>query len=100
MRQASRLAGVISIVGLTSASTAVFRELLRQGKDAKARGLDPDQAREAIMPSLAEPMATITGNDSARNDAFRIQLVDWYLHRVYAELNGTLSDAIAPIPPK
>lgn len=25
-------------------------------------------------------------------------LEDWYLHRVYDELNGPLTDAIAPIP--
>jgi hypothetical protein len=25
-------------------------------------------------------------------------LVDWYLHRVYDELSGPLTDAIAPIP--
>jgi hypothetical protein len=25
-------------------------------------------------------------------------LVDWYLHRVYDELNGPLSDDIGPIP--
>lgn len=85
---------------LLKATIAVFRELLSRGKDARARGLDPDQAREEIMPALSGLMAAITGNDPARNDAFRIQLVDWYLHRVYDELNGTLSDAIAPIPPK
>jgi glyoxylase-like metal-dependent hydrolase (beta-lactamase superfamily II) len=32
------------------------------------------------------------------NDAFKVQLVDWYLHRVYEELDEPLSDAIATIP--
>jgi hypothetical protein len=73
---------------------------LREGKEAKAKGLDPDQAREAIMPNLREPMMTITHDDRALNDAFRVQLVDWYLHRVYDELSGSLTDAIAPIPSK
>jgi hypothetical protein len=27
-------------------------------------------------------------------------LVDWFLHRVYDEIDGKLTDAIAPIPPK
>jgi cyclase len=85
---------------LLQATMAVFRDLLAKGKDAKARGLDPDRARDEIMPALAGLMTKITGNDPARNDAFRIQLVDWYLHRVYDELNGPLSDAIAPIPQK
>jgi hypothetical protein len=42
----------------------------------------------------------MTGDDRAANDAFRVQLVDWYLHRVYDELAGPLTDAIAPIPPR
>ena len=29
---------------------------------------------------------------------FEVYLVDWYLHRVYDELNGLLSDDIGPIP--
>jgi hypothetical protein len=29
-----------------------------------------------------------------------MQLVDWYLHRVYEELDGPLTDAIAAIPPR
>ena len=43
-------------------------------------------------------MVKITGDDPAVNNAFRVQLVDRYLHRVYDELNGPLTDAIAPIP--
>jgi len=45
-------------------------------------------------------MVKLTGGDAAKNDAFKQQLVDWYLHRVYDELNGALTDAIAPIPPR
>lgn len=78
----------------------VFRVLLREGKAAKARGLDADQARDAIFPSLHDLMVTLTGDDAARNNAFEQQLVDWYLHRVYDELDGPLSDAIASIPPR
>jgi glyoxylase-like metal-dependent hydrolase (beta-lactamase superfamily II) len=85
---------------LLHATMDVFRELLRQGKDAKAKGLDPDQARDAIMPGLHDLMVKITHDDKALNDAFRVQLVDWYLHRVYDELSGSLTDAIAPIPSK
>jgi glyoxylase-like metal-dependent hydrolase (beta-lactamase superfamily II) len=78
----------------------VFRELLRRGKDAKAKGLDPDEATSAILPQLRDLMVKITRDDPSLNQAFGVQLVDWYLHRVYDELNGPLSDAIAPIPPK
>jgi glyoxylase-like metal-dependent hydrolase (beta-lactamase superfamily II) len=82
------------------ATMDVFRVLLREGKAAKARGLDADQARDQILPGLSALMATITRGDPAQNDAFRVQLVDWYLHRVYDELNGPLGDDIAPIPVK
>jgi len=77
----------------------VFRVLLREGKAAKERGLTPDQAKDAIMPGLRDLMLQLTGDDEAKNGAFRTQLVDWYLHRVYDELNGPLTDAIAAIPP-
>lgn len=83
---------------LMHATMDVFRVLLREGKSAKAKGLDPDQAREAIMPGLSALMTTIAGADPRRQAAFQSQLVDWYLHRVYDELNAPLSDAIAAIP--
>jgi cyclase len=84
---------------LLRTTAEVFRVLLREGKAAKARGLDPDQAKAAILPGLHDLIVTLTGDDPAKNNAFRTQLVDWYLHRVYDELNGPLTDAIAPIPP-
>jgi cyclase len=83
---------------LLRATMDLFRELIRQGKEARAKGLDPDQARDAMMPGLRGLMVKITRDDPALNEAFRVQLVDWYLHRVYDELSGSLTDAIAPIP--
>ena len=83
---------------LLRATLATFRELLRQGREEKARGADANQATEAIYPRLSGLMNTMTGGDAALAPAFKNQLVRWYLHRVYDELNGTLSDAIAPIP--
>jgi glyoxylase-like metal-dependent hydrolase (beta-lactamase superfamily II) len=59
----------------------VFRVLLREGKAAKARGQTADQAKEAVMPELHDLMVGITGDDPARNAAFKQQLVDWYSHR-------------------
>src|SRR5262249_45923532 len=83
---------------LLHATMEVFRTLLAEGKSAKAKGLTPDQAKDAIFPGLHDVMVRITGDDPARNGAFKQQLVDWYLHRVYEELDGPLSDAIAAIP--
>jgi glyoxylase-like metal-dependent hydrolase (beta-lactamase superfamily II) len=83
---------------LLHATMDVFRVLLKEGRAAKARGLDPDQAKAEILPGLHDLMVTITGDDPRVNGAFHTQLVDWYLHRVYDELNGPLSDDIAAIP--
>lgn len=83
---------------LLHATMDVFRVLLREGKAAKAKGLDPDQAKEAIFPGLHDLMVTITGDRPPVNEAFKSQLVDWYLHRVYEELDGPLTDAISKIP--
>ena len=83
---------------LLRATMDVFRVLLREGQAAKEKGLDPDQAKEAIFPGLRDLMVTITGDRQPSNAAFKSQLVDWYLHRVYEELDGPLSDAISKIP--
>lgn len=84
---------------LLRATMDVFRMLLREGKASREKGLTADQAKEAVLPALRDLMVKITGDDPARNAAFKQQLVDWYMHRVYDELNGPLSDAIAAIPP-
>ena len=83
---------------LLHATMDVFRVLLREGRAAKDRGLTVDQAKDAIFPRLHDLMVAITADVPAVNQAFKQQLVDWYLHRVYEELDGPLTDAIAPIP--
>ncbi|MDQ3171986.1 MAG: MBL fold metallo-hydrolase [Acidobacteriota bacterium] len=85
---------------LLHATMEVFRILLREGRAAKAKGVDVDTARDQIFPMLRAPMMVIAGDDARLQDDFKIQLVDWYLHRVYEELDGPLTDAIAPIPVK
>ena len=83
---------------LLHATMQVFRVLLREGRAARKRGLSVDEAREAILPGVHALMVSLTGDDPALNEAFRMQLVDWYLHRVFEELDGPLGDRIAPIP--
>jgi glyoxylase-like metal-dependent hydrolase (beta-lactamase superfamily II) len=85
---------------LLHATMEVFRILLREGKAAKAKGIDVDAARDQIFPMLREPMLVIAGEDVRRQEDFRVQLVDWFLHRVYEELEGPLTDAIGAIPAK
>ena len=85
---------------LLRATLALFKELQRRGAEAKARGLDADAAKEDILPDLAELRKAITGGDPAAEHQFPVYLVDWFLHRVYEELDGSLTDAIGAIPPK
>jgi cyclase len=83
---------------LLHATMEVFRVLLREGKAAKEKGVDADAARKAILPLLSGSMAAMTRGDASLTRQFEIYVVDWFLHRVYDELDGPLSNAIAPIP--
>jgi len=85
---------------LLHATMDVMRVLLERGKELKAKGMDADQAKAAILPELKELRVKITKDEPARNQQFEVYLVDWYLHRVYDELNGPLTDAIQPPPAK
>jgi len=85
---------------LLRTNLALFRELIQRGADAKARGLDVEKARVEIegQDSVRALEVAITGDDKSRNQLFDIYTVDWFLHRVYQEQEGPLSDEIAPIP--
>jgi cyclase len=83
---------------LLHATLDVFRTLLRAGREAKQRGLTADQAKEDILPTLREQMVRITNDDPRLNANFKTQMVDWFLHRVYDEADGPLTDAISSIP--
>lgn len=83
---------------LLHATLDVFRTLLREGRAAKDRGLSADQAKEELLPRLHDQMIRITKDDPRLNADFKVQMVDWFLHRVYDELDGPLGDAIAGIP--
>jgi len=83
---------------LLHATLDVFRELQRQGKQCKERGLDADQAKAEILPTLTSLRDKITGKDPAMERRFDLFIVDWFLHRVYDELNGPMTDEIKPAP--
>lgn len=89
---------VLKDEALLHATLDIFRRLIAHGRDAKARGLSAFAASDEVYPLLREPMLVLTGDNPGRNEAFREQLVEWFMHRVYDELDGPLSDAIAPIP--
>ena len=83
---------------LLEATLAAARQLRRLGRDAYARGLNVDSARVAIQDSLRPLMIRITRDDPGLNQQFQIYFVDWFLHRVYDEAAGPLTDSIAKIP--
>jgi len=82
---------------LLHATMAVMRILLQRGKELKTKGMDPDAAKAVMLPELKELQAKITKNAQEAKQ-FEIYLVDWYLHRVYDEFNGPLTDAIQGPP--
>jgi glyoxylase-like metal-dependent hydrolase (beta-lactamase superfamily II) len=83
---------------LLHATMEVFRELLTRGREAHATGLDVHQARDQMLPALEGVATRMVGTDASRRQQFQTYVIDWFLHRVYEELNGPLTDAIAPIP--
>lgn len=80
------------------ATLSVFRALRAHGAAARARGLSAFAAADEAYPLVREQMLVLTGDHPPLNQAFRSQLVEWFMHRVYDELAGPLTDAIAPIP--
>jgi hypothetical protein len=50
------------------------------------------------MDSVHDLKLAITHGDLGLSEWLDLYLVDWFLHRVYDELDGRLTDDIAPIP--
>lgn len=83
------------------ATLEVFRTVRTSGASARARGLGPFEAADEAFPLVREPMLVLTGDHPPLSQAFRTQVVEWFMHRVYDELaapDGVLTDVIAPIP--
>lgn len=68
------------------------------GGQSKAQNLDVEQARAAAIDSVRDLKLAVTHGEPGLSQQFDLYLVDWFLHRVYAELDGRLTDSIAPIP--
>ncbi len=68
--------------------------------EARSKGLTTAQAKEAILADseVQRYRATITGGAASSNDAFAVYLVDWFVQRVYQEIEGTLNDSIPRTP--
>ena len=79
-------------------------ELLRRqvtlGRAAKAGGASVEQAKAAILAdsTVLALRERITRGEASRNEAFALYLVDWFVRRLYLELDGPLSDSIPRAP--
>ena len=77
------------------------RATAARGQGGEGEGARPRRgARRPILPKLQAVKSRITRDDPTLDDQFRVYLVDWFLHRVYDELAGPLTDDIARIPAK
>jgi glyoxylase-like metal-dependent hydrolase (beta-lactamase superfamily II) len=86
--------------GLLKATLELLRRQVALGRAAKAGGSSVEQAKAAILAdstvlALRERM---TGGEAGRNDAFALYLVDWFVRRLYQELDGPLDDRIPRSP--
>jgi hypothetical protein len=55
---------------------------------------------DLLVNPVSFALSCYTRGDKAVAAAFRVQLIEWFLHRVYEEAAGPLTDAMAPIPKK
>lgn len=85
---------------LLNATIALLEREQKLAKEAKARGSNVEQARTAILADrdVLALRNTITGGDARRHDAFALYLVEWFVKRVYQEIDGTLDDSIPRTP--
>lgn len=86
--------------GLLKATLELLRRQVTLSREAKAGGATVEQATAAILAdsSVLALRERITGGEASRNDAFALYLVDWFVRRVYQELDGPLDDRIPRIP--
>lgn len=85
---------------LLKATTALLKREHAMVRELKPAGKAVDEIRAAVLadPEVLSLRASITGGVTARNDAFALYLVDWFVRRAMQELDGRLDDSIPRIP--
>ncbi len=82
------------------ATLALLRREVVLGRAAKAAG-QPEAAAEAAILADSTVLAlrtTITGGNAAQNAGFALYLVEWFVKRLYQELDRPLDNSIPPSP--
>jgi glyoxylase-like metal-dependent hydrolase (beta-lactamase superfamily II) len=82
------------------ATLSLLRRERELGQVAKADGQTVEQANAVILadPEVQRLRTTMTGGDAKQDGAFSINIVDWFVRRVYAETEGELNDSIPSTP--
>ncbi len=85
---------------LLSATRALLAREYAVARTLKEGGVALDSARSAVLADreVQRLRDVITGGDASRRESFALYLVDWYVRRVYQELDGTLDDSIPRLP--
>jgi len=85
---------------LLRATLALLKREQALAREQKSRGLPAAAAIAAILAdsTVLALRGRITGGVAARNGSFALYLVEWFVKRVYQELDGTLDDTIPRAP--
>jgi glyoxylase-like metal-dependent hydrolase (beta-lactamase superfamily II) len=85
---------------LLHATLALLRREREITRAEKARGRSAGEVKETVLADaeVQKLRATITGGDSARDPAFAVYLVEWFVKRAWAEADGPLDDSIPASP--
>jgi glyoxylase-like metal-dependent hydrolase (beta-lactamase superfamily II) len=73
-------------------NVALFREVIRQVKDAKAKGMTLDQTTEALGKHNSEFAAMLGIQDANTTGEFKAYFLDVFVTRAYRELDQPLGD--------
>ena len=87
-------------MGHSEGNAGSSRRQVTLGRAAKAGGTSVEHAKAAILAdsTVLALRERITGGEASRNEAFALYLVDWFVRRLYQELDGPLSDSIPRAP--
>jgi cyclase len=77
---------------------ALFREVMQQVKDDKAKGMTVEQTLEAVGKQNPELAARIGIKDTETAGAFKAYFLDVFVKRAYRELDGPLGDLPDGLP--
>ncbi|HEX7288201.1 MAG TPA: MBL fold metallo-hydrolase [Candidatus Angelobacter sp.] len=83
---------------LLESNIALFQQVVRQVKDARAKGMTHEQTTDALGKQAAALAAKVGIHDADAVGAFRSYFLDVFVKRAYRELDGPLGDLPDGLP--